>query len=287
MDSEAEPEVYGYACLDELHYLFPEILYDNVIFPNNETNRMLNWIRHRMTYLFPQSFRRARHDYERLHAEIRRNDYEDWIFLQRPEPPVRAPVQVVMRDYPGFEARNTILPNHVLQTPPRVPRTSSQESVRTLLGLLNQADSPQNSLRWTAEPRRLHPITVAGARSPALDWLSLFFDTVPIVPSAADIHANTEVLQAASVPADIICTNCQDHDSEALTPGGCVGIEWRMLRTCQHKFHKGCIDRWFERNSHCPVCRADIRMPAIRPQTTSGQHVSQSVAESVLSNPPP
>jgi len=287
MDSDAEPEIYGYTCLDELHYLFPEILYDNTIFPNNESNRMLNWVRHRLTYLFPQSFRRARHDYERLRAESRRNDYDDWIFLHRPEPTVRAPVQMVMRDYPGFEARNTILPNHVLQTPPRVQRTGSQESIRTLLGLLNQTDSPQNSLRWSAEPRVLHPITLAGARSPSLEWLSLFFDSVPILPTAADIQANTEVLQAASVPADVICIICQDHESDALSPGGSVAIEWRLLRPCQHKFHKTCIDRWFSRNSHCPVCRADIRVAAVRPQTASSPHVSESVAESVLSNPPP
>jgi len=34
----------------------------------------------------------------------------------------------------------------------------------------------------------------------------------------------------------------------------------RKLNTCQHEFHKECIDNWLLRRSVlCPVCRHDIR----------------------------
>jgi hypothetical protein len=29
--------------------------------------------------------------------------------------------------------------------------------------------------------------------------------------------------------------------------------------TCKHHFHTDCIKPWFQKNSHCPVCRQDIK----------------------------
>jgi len=292
MNSDTQPaEIYGYSFLDDLHTLFPELLYDNYLFPNNDSNRLLNWVRHRMTYLFPQSFRRARTEYERLYAQDRRNDYDDWAFIYRNDPrTVRAPVQMVMRDYPGFETRNTIFPNHTLQTPARrtgasiapnsaTPPTSGGDAVRALLGLLNQYDSPQNSLLWNSNIHRIpNPITISGSRSPTLDWLELFLSSVePVRPSAADIQTNTELLQETSISGEIICAICQDHESEG------VAVEWRRLRSCQHIFHKNCIDRWFTTNPHCPVCRADIRNPLTQ-HTMSDSTASDSVNYTSPSN---
>jgi hypothetical protein len=28
---------------------------------------------------------------------------------------------------------------------------------------------------------------------------------------------------------------------------------------CKHHFHTDCIRPWFEKNSHCPVCRSDLK----------------------------
>ena len=49
------------------------------------------------------------------------------------------------------------------------------------------------------------------------------------------------------------CAVCQ----EALNEGERV----RML-PCQHPFHAACVDDWLTSNASCPVCRADIRVPA-------------------------
>jgi hypothetical protein len=38
--------------------------------------------------------------------------------------------------------------------------------------------------------------------------------------------------------------------------------EGRKLNACGHWFHRSCIDTWFQRDVHCPVCRHDIREPA-------------------------
>jgi hypothetical protein len=48
-----------------------------------------------------------------------------------------------------------------------------------------------------------------------------------------------------------ICSICQD----GYTDGQAV----RKINHCDHSFHKSCIDEWFERNVHCPICRYDIR----------------------------
>jgi hypothetical protein len=33
----------------------------------------------------------------------------------------------------------------------------------------------------------------------------------------------------------------------------------RTLNRCNHRFHRNCIDRWFEEHITCPFCRHDIR----------------------------
>lgn len=38
-----------------------------------------------------------------------------------------------------------------------------------------------------------------------------------------------------------------------------IGEERRTLIRCNHEFHRGCIDTWFNQNVRCPVCRHDIR----------------------------
>jgi hypothetical protein len=283
MNPDTPVPVYGSALLDDLHTLFPEILYDNTLFPNSESNHMLGWFRHRMNFLFPQSFRRARLLYSANDAEQRRRDYEDWVFLSRVEPP-RAPVQMIMRDYPGFEARNTIFPNHLV-TPP-VPRANP--TLNSLINLLERTEHPQNALRFELPETRLRAIPLAGARSPTLEWLSLFFDTsVPVGVGAAQLQTNTEVLQASSVSGEVICAICQHHDVEAVSPGGTeTDSQWRRLRGCNHLFHRGCVDLWLERNPRCPICRADIRNPVTQ-QTPPGPHIAESVAETVLSDQQP
>jgi hypothetical protein len=72
------------------------------------------------------------------------------------------------------------------------------------------------------------------------------------VPTAAVIQ-EASMVTSLEPPADVECSICQDH------AGPNNQTEWRILRHCNHRFHRSCIDTWFQRNAHCPVCRHDIR----------------------------
>jgi hypothetical protein len=82
--------------------------------------------------------------------------------------------------------------------------------------------------------------------------LDAFMQPVVVRPTPEQITANTTVGNLAS-DEDHACAICQD----TLTPEQ----EGRKLNACGHWFHKSCIDTWFERDVHCPVCRHDIREP--------------------------
>jgi len=34
--------------------------------------------------------------------------------------------------------------------------------------------------------------------------------------------------------------------------------EYKRVLTCDHSFHKRCIDKWLKTNLSCPMCRKDI-----------------------------
>jgi hypothetical protein len=90
--------------------------------------------------------------------------------------------------------------------------------------------------------------------------LDAFLQPVEVRPTAEQIMANTTVGNLVS-DEDHTCAICQD----TLTPEQ----EGRKLNACGHWFHRNCIDTWFDRNVHCPVCRHDIREPATTTRSAS------------------
>lgn len=79
-----------------------------------------------------------------------------------------------------------------------------------------------------------------------------FMQPVIVRPTAEEIAQNTVVGNLVS-DEEHSCAICQDvlHSEQ----------EGRKLNACGHWFHRNCIDTWFQRNVHCPVCRHDIREP--------------------------
>jgi len=75
-----------------------------------------------------------------------------------------------------------------------------------------------------------------------------FAEPVLIIPSLRQIQAGSTEYNATQ---ESPCAICQDNIS--------VGETIRKIIRCNHSFHKTCIDTWFQRNVHCPVCRNDIR----------------------------
>ena len=81
---------------------------------------------------------------------------------------------------------------------------------------------------------------------------SLFgpMEDVVVSPSTEQIRLATTVSKTEK-SMDDNCAICQE---EVVTDS-----EIRTINHCNHAFHKGCIDQWFERSVFCPICRIDIR----------------------------
>jgi hypothetical protein len=72
-----------------------------------------------------------------------------------------------------------------------------------------------------------------------------FLEPVPVVATREQIAAGVET---NAMMYDCNCAICQ----EAVTAA-------TRIRACGHAFHAHCINQWFSMNTHCPVCRHDIR----------------------------
>ena len=93
---------------------------------------------------------------------------------------------------------------------------------------------------------------IGGIRTPMTAGVrENIWNPVIIRPTAEQIENSSELVQGADLPANSVCSICQDTIVAADT--------CRKLRGCNHAYHRGCIDQWFERSVRCPTCRHDIR----------------------------
>lgn len=90
---------------------------------------------------------------------------------------------------------------------------------------------------------------------------NFFEQSVPVVPSADDISNGSILYDYPENSGADRCSICQEEFV--------VNQQIRKLTFCNHVYHKGCIDVWFTRNPHCPICRHDIREPGTPAQTNS------------------
>jgi hypothetical protein len=95
----------------------------------------------------------------------------------------------------------------------------------------------------------LRNLVVAAIIDPAFNNAA-FNEPVLVVPSTQQLASSTTIITAA-VDLETPCAICQDSMN--------AEQELRSLNVCGHAFHTTCIDTWFQRNVHCPVCRHDIR----------------------------
>lgn len=211
---------YGISLLDDLHNLFPEILYDPQRF---QQNALVQFVRERTEELFDVEFARNR-AYYRLY----------------------------------IQPRSGSILSSIPTTPPHVPRTSPPPIVRPIRSVRVPLSVPvvsaENTLDATISDT-MNLLTTAflgGIESGSSMDLQNLLTPVPVFPTADQI-AQASILSSLEPTADVVCAICQDH----APPSGTH--EWRILRNCTHRFHKQCIDVWFQQNVHCPVCRHDIR----------------------------
>ena len=260
---EPEEPRYDNALLDSVHSLFPEFLYDTVIFPHSDMSSPLGWFRYRVMQLYPQTFRRNRHIYETRDLVNTRNDFEDWVFLQNRQ--VRAPTQLRM---PPPITRVVYRNDFTAPTANLfgTPRTN------IFIDPVQTPPPPARNRTWGGEAELGYGLLNLALGANIDNWLATFMEAIPVRPTTNQIEAGSEVIQGSAVTEGTMCTICQENAPSPRDPPS----EWRRLRGCSHLFHKACIDRWYTRNAHCPVCRADIRAhtapgPSATPSSVENQ----------------
>jgi hypothetical protein len=231
--------VYGVGLLDDLHNYFPSLLYDSSSFSS---------VQDVLQYVQQQT----------------RNRFDLYSYGQREYNATRQvppePFHYSPRIRPSFASFTSAGQNRP------VPRTS------------NFTNQPTNIVSYSidieeqTENEQEEANTIANATTQALlnllniprgpivrnytnAGLDAFLQPVLVRPSAEQIAGNTTVGHFVS-DTEQSCAICQDVLSGEQ--------EARKLNVCGHWFHKNCIDTWFLRNVHCPVCRHDVRLATAR-----------------------
>jgi hypothetical protein len=184
---------------------------------------LLAYIRERVRNRF-DLFSAGQHDYN--------NSNTTTVQPSTPPPPPRA-------DYTTRTPPVTIRPT--VHPPPRTVRTSHS--------LLTELLIPRGTGELDIENTIFGLISgLGGLHVPQQGVM----EPVIVRPTEQQIQENTsiEILDTE----DAQCAICQD----AMDPG----TEVRSLDVCDHRFHVTCIDTWFTRDVHCPICRHDIREAA-------------------------
>jgi hypothetical protein len=248
--------VYGVGLFDDLHNYLPEILYDSELF----LAPMMTFLQRRVQTLFESEYVRNRTQYRMFQQSQRRRD--SGVFIPARSIHTPAPFQE-----PIYSTTATTIPTPVTIasvtetiTPPRQVRTSVLQTPPRI-----QRRNPIRTQTHTAflDPTNLGTglsaillSALTGTDEPTFQQsLAQFmnFDPVPVAPSEEQLSTAT-FLTSIEPPNDVVCSICQDHNSEENTSG-----EWRYIRFCNHAFHRTCIDHWFQEHVQCPVCRFDIR----------------------------
>jgi hypothetical protein len=236
---------YNSPLLDELHNHFPAILYEPTRFQSVAS--LLAYIQVKMRERF-DLFSTAQQVYRQSANYTRQPPGHRFppagpqpVAHQPPRPRQTEEVRVTMEtvDGGGIHLLNAMLglgrgDTGVERDLAELVRGRPQPPTTDLLNLLALLTPPRQA-------------AAAGALEPVL-----------VRPTAQQIDAGTtlEILDTE----EEVCAICQDSMH--------AGEEVRAINVCDHRFHRNCIDTWFQRNVRCPVCRHDVREPAAEEEDT-------------------
>jgi len=244
---------YGVRLLDDLHNYFPAVLYDPTQFQT--VPELLTYIRERTQSQF-NPFQSGLREYQATYI---------------PRQPRPNPLQSTR----GGRARtnnNRIVTETYEFIPSLVSNLYSDLEIPILIppsASFASAD-PIPSLVPAPAPARLEPSsTLANSIFDTalvralLNLNSYDLESVIVRPTQQQIDRATALRAAVVADESESCSVCQERYNEGQT--------LRVIHHCHHQFHKDCVDRWFERNVRCPVCRHDIRVmnTSTTPRTSS------------------
>merc|ERR1712083_576386 len=91
----------------------------------------------------------------------------------------------------------------------------------------------------------------SGVNPQLIDRLpTMRYRVTPSSPTAGPVHSGgNDEDEEEAVDIENTCRICLEHYED--------GEELRFL-PCFHRYHKECVDRWFQMSSKCPICKTSI-----------------------------
>ena len=260
----AYEKLYGVGLLDDIHNYFPAILYDSSRF--RTTQDLLHYIQTCVRHRF-DLFSFGQRAYLSTHLPPPDTPPRHTAISPLHGEPATPPQQQPTTDLSGNQQ-----PRQPPQAPPRRARRRSESPpasfANSLDTLMNQLNSPQveTVINFTEDdigfqaPELLNLVNLlSGLAPPRLigsgSTQRILFRNNNDLFTDVVVNATQEQIDAATTrtfpTSETPCSICQDNIA--------TNQMARQINHCHHLFHISCIDEWFSRDVHCPVCRHDIR----------------------------
>lgn len=254
--------VYNVNLLDDIHNYFPALLYNNQRFQGIQD--LFQYVNSQMDFHF-NTYNRQRSLFYGEPTYTPNPPYQPDQQTHQPRP-APAPAPSTLFTTPRRPPAETRPAPNAPSRPRRTfrPATESTETVTPSSGFVTETYDLTPLFNATIMPSIQSPLTPIGHNSTQsflTDFMNLL-ETLPqlsqqpltpvvVRPTLDQLESATTQRAATIQDESNMCAICQD----AYTEGQAI----RQLNHCHHTFHRNCIDAWFERNVHCPVCRHDIR----------------------------
>jgi hypothetical protein len=249
--ASARQPLYGVGLLDDLHTYFPDLLYNPDRFTT--TGSVLRYIRDQTESQF-NLFARGQREAQQSQP-------------QQPQNPVlTTPIRPPAMTTPAAPARRIRPQRHWSETGAEgpygaggygvhIPQINHDTYINPIENIITETYDVSSLFQIPNTQRQSTQNATNSLMSILLNAVTGMprADLEPVVvrPDNQTIDRTTTLRPARETDENEVCSVCQDHYTE--------GQAIRSITHCSHMFHKSCIDQWFERDVHCPVCRFDVR----------------------------
>ena len=220
---------YPLPILNELHELYPDLLYRPVRFQTSN---------HVIDYILEQSVHRIHREevarYQASHAPYASQAAQVMQATQALEP-----AQQVAQVAAQVQSQ-AIEPQQVSQQVSQRQRSAIENFEREFYGAVVYRPEPSQATSFEQLLTSLIDDGIAQSRP----------QRTTLRPTATQLESATTVRILAE-HHDGVCSICHE---EMIS-----GQHIRQIHHCSHLFHQFCIDTWFSMRSSCPTCRHDIR----------------------------